>query len=978
MDPELWIQYKKNADTFRQRIDDICEKYANVEDPGFDLCLETMTYKTRKGAVPAESVEAKRKLEFLENFADKNVETLKDVSNTEDSLVTYANEDEEKEDHGHCAPERVMESLPGQFLLEVSQVSSSLLSLPEEQDPELERTFSSQSDTPTLQDLYPSMLTQIHKACQRQQVSEAASSLRRKYQRQRWKGKRLNPGQSFMNSSAVRGSSTTFQTASVAPKGCTEAHIDTSRIRDAGSGQGSSMWKCVTSQGAAEQAPVLVMDFSTPPSSGPSSPSDSTPDLNQTYVVRTSPPLPHNSQCSEQQVRKQQVNKFNSLYPHVGATLASQPVTGLCVVGAHTQVFPSPKRSNYEGSLSSPSKVNSPLKSPSNRHRDRSVLMEYSPPCQEEVLTSSRRFPHTQHGLLEKHYSTTDGGEALRTSPMKCCPKTRCSVQFSPQQHSFKARVWQPEERSSMSGGTMPSSKLCKSSGTVSVGDCSPYKRRFLSGEAPPSSFSNAGGTECDPSSGVMGGCRPYKRRNLHGEAPQSSFSHSAVAERDPTCSVLIGDYSPYKRQFLSREAPEGSPSRVSPRKHSFIHSPHSTAGSMLSSLPHQPEVYTSLSHHHHRQKHHYPRDVQENVRPSPSRLEALLTRRRSFSGPRDAKCGPAQRLSSSIQHVNQQFRQLYHQHICQRSSRLSLSYHSSSCCLCEQSAEGCTPSSSASSVTTTTPANASNSHLAALSLTPVRRRRFQSELSPLLKRLQKRRQVHSSPRHRQETQQQQRRPLYSADACDDTASMISEMSVESRLPDLNQDGQVHSGSRRHHHHPSGSSSTLAALGLAPPQPRLSKRRCLSEPKESPSLKRFRESTQPQHRPSKPHSYPQHQRQQQWEGDDDGDYSGCNKEEEEDMIGPVGNGLSEEHLTRSRALLLQCPSPRFLRAAMRLIKAGRDSRTRLSLGTRPHASARRTQQDQVYEAEGLSQEAWNESGLSPSSRRRLLYGVPRC
>lgn len=766
-----------------------------------------------------------------------------------------------------------------------------MLSLPEEQDPELERTFSSQSDTPTLQDLYPSMLTQIHEACQRQQVSEAASSLRRKYQRQRWKAKRLKPGQSFMNISTVRGPSTTFQTASVAPKACTEAHIDTYHVRDAGSGQSSSPWKCVTSQGAAGQAPVRVMDFSTPPSSGPSSPSDSAPDLDQTYVVRTSPPLPHTSQCSEQQVRKQ-------------------------------QVFPSPKTTTkhqryYEVSLSSPSKVNSALKSPSHRHRDRSVLMEYSPPHQEGVLSSPRRFPYTQHGLLEKHYSATGSGGALRSSPMKSRPKTQCSVQLSPQQHSSMACVWQPEELSSLRAETMPTSHShfvaakCKSSSSGSVGEYS-----------------------------------PYKRQNLSGEALQSSFSHSAGAERDPSFNVLIGDYSPYKRQFLSREAPEGSPSKAKARKLSFIHSPHSATGSRLSSLPHHQKVYTSPSHPHH--LHHHHRGLQENLRPSPSRLEALLSRRRSFSGPQDTKQGltrpvgpqdtkhgPAQRLSSSIQHVNQQFRQLYHQHICQRRSRPSLSRHSSSCCLCEQRAEGCSPSSRASSVTTT-PASASDSRLAALSLTPVRRRRFQSELSPLLKRLQRRRQVHSSLLHHQESQhQQQQPPLYPADECDDTVSMISEMSDESQTPDLYQGAQIYSGSRRHHHTTGSSSnyscSTLAALGLAPPQARLSKRRCLSEPKESPSLKRFRESVQPQHSPCKPHSFRQHQHQQQWEGDE---------EEEEDMMTPMGNGLSEEHLTRSRALLLQCPSPRFLRAAMRLMKAGGNSRTRLSLGTRPHASDR--------------------------------------
>lgn len=791
------------------------------------------------------------------------------------------------------------------------------------------------------------MLSQIHEACQRQQASKAASSLRRKYHRQRWKAK----PQSFMNGSTVGRTSANFKTPSVAPSGSTQTHFDTLHARDIGSGQRSSPWKCATSQAAAGNAPVLVMDFSTPPSSGPSSPSDSSPDLDRTYEVRTSPPVPHTSRCSEQQVRKQQqqqqVNKVKSLYPHVGVSHASQPVIGLCDVRPHTQVFPSTKRGNYEGSLSSPSKMNSVLKSPSHHHHhnDMSVLMEYSPPHREEAPSSPRRFSYTQLGHPEKQCD-----EARWTSQMKSISSTQYSV--SPQQQTSRVRCsWQTEELSSLGGETMPSphpymgGAKCNSSGTVLTGGHSPYKRRFLNGEASQSSFSRSGGVERVPSSsGTMGGYRPYMRRNLSGEVTQSSFS-----QKEPSRSVLVRDYSPYKQQCLSREAAESSPSKASLGRNSFIHSAYSASGSKLSSHSSHPEVYTSPSHrHHHHQQQHHHQDLQENLKPSPSRLEALQTRRRSFSGPKDAKRSPARRLSSSIQHINQEFRQLYHQHICQRKSRSSLSRHRSSCCLCEQKAEGCSPSSRVSSVntttTTSTSASATNSRLAALSLTPVRRRRFQSDLSPLLKRLQRKRQVPSSLLQSQHHQKSQQQPLYSySNDCDDTASMTSDASDDDQPPDLYRGAQISSGSRhhnhQHHYYPTGSSSTLAALGLAPPHARLSKRRCLSEPKESPSLKRFRESTQAHLSPSKSHGFPQHQCHQQRVGGDDDDDNGDYDGGEEDMMAPVGNGLSEEHLIRSRALLLQCPSPRFLRAAMRLMKAGSGSRTRPSLEARPHASA---------------------------------------
>ncbi|XP_076134332.1 uncharacterized protein LOC143116867 isoform X2 [Alosa pseudoharengus] len=1020
MDPEVLAQYKKNADTFRQRIDDICEKYATVEDPGFDLCLETMTFKTRKGTMPAESLEANTRLDSLQDFAEKNVKTLKDLNNTEDKLVFDDDEDEEVQDNEY-ALERGMESNPGQSLFEASHVSCSLLSLPEEQDPELERTFSSQSEGPSLQDLYPSMLSQIRGACQRQQVSEVANSLRRKYHRQRWKAKRLNPGQSFINSSGASGSMTSLAHRPLnrkTPKASTEApaHFHQPQAREAGSGgQRSSPWKSVTSQGAAEQRPVLVMDFSTPPSSGPSSPSDTCPELDTTYTVRTSPSFPHASHHSEQQVRKQEP-KVGSFHPNVVGTHASQPFTVLYDARNQTQVCPSPKHRNYEASLSSPSKVNSVLNSPSYRHHNRPVLIEDSPPRQQGVHSSPRHFPYAQHGLQETHDSSPHRLEALWTSPSRSHPKTHCPT--SPQQPSPK-----PEVPSSLSGLA----------------------------EAMPSPRSRVGG-----------------------------------ADHNPGCSVSMGSYSPHKRMFLSREAPRGSPSKSSPWKQSTIRSPYSTSAPKPSSLPRHPEIFTSPSHRHHQN-----RDLQENFKPSPSHSPALQTRRRSFSGPRDAEHGPAGRLSSSsIQHVNQQFRQLYHQHVCQGSSR-SLCHHGPLCCLCEQSAEGRSPSSRASPVTTaTTPASTTHSWLAALSLTPVRRRRLKSDRNPLLKHLLKGQQVYNPRVERQHWQEQQER-RYAADDCYDAASVLSEMSDESQSPGLNQGAQTSSGGSRHHHAAGSSASssyslaTLAALGLAPSHPRLSKRRSQSEPNESPSFKRFRESAQalspskprgypqhhqsaqvhspskprgypqhhqstqvhspskprgypqhhqstqvhspskprgyPQHHqsaqvhsPSKPRGYPQHhqsaqvhspskrhgypqhhqsaqvyspskrhgypqqhhhhhhhhQQQQQW-GGGNGD--------SDEMMASAERALSEEQRTRSRALLLQCPSPRFLRAAMRLVKSGR-SGTRPSLGTRPHASSWRRPQDQMmHDTEGMSEEAWNESGLSHSvSRRRLLYGIPRC
>ncbi|XP_071007928.1 uncharacterized protein [Oncorhynchus clarkii lewisi] len=70
----------------------------------------------------------------------------------------------------------------------VNETRSNLWGAPEEQDGELERSLSGQRST--LQELYPSMLSQIGEAWRRQHVSDAAVGVLRRYHRLRWSSNR--------------------------------------------------------------------------------------------------------------------------------------------------------------------------------------------------------------------------------------------------------------------------------------------------------------------------------------------------------------------------------------------------------------------------------------------------------------------------------------------------------------------------------------------------------------------------------------------------------------------------------------------------------------------------------------------------------------------------------------------------------------------------------------------------------------------
>ncbi|XP_026146930.1 uncharacterized protein LOC113120973 [Carassius auratus] len=145
---------------------------------------------------------------------------------------------------------------------------------------------------------------------------------------------------------------------------------------------------------------------------------------------------------------------------------------------------------------------------------------------------------------------------------------------------------------------------------------------------------------------------------------------------------------------------------------------------------------------------------------------------------------------------------------------------------------------------------------------------------------------------------------------------------------------------------PSFSSSSMSALALTPLRAKLKKRHRQPEVEESLRFKRFRESRSP-----------------------------LKHLQLRDQC--ISHGMSEptedEH-NWDRAVLLQCPSPRFLRGTANL---RRIREANLSMQMNPHALSRRDAPSRVYLVEAVSpmrRFSQGASPLSPSlSRRRLQY-----
>ncbi|XP_073672912.1 uncharacterized protein [Garra rufa] len=147
---------------------------------------------------------------------------------------------------------------------------------------------------------------------------------------------------------------------------------------------------------------------------------------------------------------------------------------------------------------------------------------------------------------------------------------------------------------------------------------------------------------------------------------------------------------------------------------------------------------------------------------------------------------------------------------------------------------------------------------------------------------------------------------------------------------------------------PSFSSSSMSALALTPLRAELKKRRRQPEVEESLRFKRFRESRSPLKHLQLRDRY----------------------------MSPGMSEPTEDKHTWDRAVLLQCPSPRFLRGTGNL---RRIREAKLSMQMNPRALSWRDAPSGVHPVEAVSPMSLFNQGTSPLSsslsRRRLQYGL---
>ncbi|XP_029563484.1 uncharacterized protein LOC115158539 isoform X2 [Salmo trutta] len=284
MDDVVKNKLKSNARIYSNALERIVQKYSKLHDNGTEVNLEDITPQEVRVCMVKSELELS-KLGLSKNDVDLAELSLGDVSeihrpqNTNGDFqmdISYHQDDPNDDcvDEGAVTVNNndsvMQQAAENSHLVDNSKLNgtrSSLWGAPEE----LERSLSSQSRT--LLDLYPWMVSQVGEAWQRQHMSNVAVGVLRRYHRLRWFSNRnlnnrtfnirpahrkttLNNGQSFLQKSQ-----NTILNTKVNLQEWPAERLSHRKGTDSGNGQ--------------PPHPVLVMDFSARPPSAGSSPASS-------------------------------------------------------------------------------------------------------------------------------------------------------------------------------------------------------------------------------------------------------------------------------------------------------------------------------------------------------------------------------------------------------------------------------------------------------------------------------------------------------------------------------------------------------------------------------------------------------------------------------------------------------------------------------------------------------------------------------
>ncbi|KAK6308866.1 hypothetical protein J4Q44_G00203290 [Coregonus suidteri] len=317
MDDFVKNKLQSNAKIYTDNLERIVQKYSKLHDDGTEVNLEDITPKEVSRCMFKSELELS-KLRLSKSDAGLEELSLGDISEihrphdtTRDFKmdISYHQDDANNDcvDEGAVDASAVTVPSNDSVMQQAAENShwvdnsklngtrSSLWGAPEEQDEELERSLSSQRST--LQELYPSMLSQIGEAWRRQHMSDAAVGVLRRYHRLRWSSNRnlnnrtfnstlrpahrktaLNNGQSILQTSQNTSTNVSNpkspkfnlkRTTSTHPPPQTKVNLQEWPAESQSPSKGTD------SGDRQPSRPFLLMDFSSCPSSAGSSPASS-------------------------------------------------------------------------------------------------------------------------------------------------------------------------------------------------------------------------------------------------------------------------------------------------------------------------------------------------------------------------------------------------------------------------------------------------------------------------------------------------------------------------------------------------------------------------------------------------------------------------------------------------------------------------------------------------------------------------------
>ncbi|XP_052336252.1 uncharacterized protein DKFZp434B061-like [Oncorhynchus keta] len=205
MDDFVKNKFQNNVKIYTDHLERIVQKYSKLHDDGTEVNLEDITPQEVSRCM-FKSELALSKLDLSKSdagLAELSLGDISEIHRPHDTTgdfkmdISYHQYDASSDcvDEGSVDTSAVTAPSNDSFMHQaaesshwvdnskVNETRSNLWGAPEEQDGELERSLSSQRST--LQELYPSMLSQMGEAWRRQHVSDAAVGVLRRYHRLR-------------------------------------------------------------------------------------------------------------------------------------------------------------------------------------------------------------------------------------------------------------------------------------------------------------------------------------------------------------------------------------------------------------------------------------------------------------------------------------------------------------------------------------------------------------------------------------------------------------------------------------------------------------------------------------------------------------------------------------------------------------------------------------------------------------------------